>query len=182
MNAKIEEMVNKGKLAATAGFEKGNEMMDKVPALKSKRNKLLVWGGIAVVLLLGAFCLFSGGTATPFEVVKESMIAISQGDLETFIGNVYFSSEQKEEFSKLSDAEVADLEKEFVKEFASSFENMSEDELAALQSAFAAMKEVKTSVDGDVATVTWSVSRAGESIEQSEKLKKDDGTWKIKVD
>ena len=61
MNAKIEEMVNKGKLAATAGFEKGNEMMDKVPALKSKRNKLLVWGGIVVTVVLALVMLFGGG-------------------------------------------------------------------------------------------------------------------------
>lgn len=61
MNAKIEEMVNKGKLAATAGFEKGNEMMDKVPALKSKRNKLLVWGGIVVIVVLALVMLFGGG-------------------------------------------------------------------------------------------------------------------------
>lgn len=182
MNTKIEEIVNKGKLAATAGFEKGNEMMDKVPALKNKRNKLLAWGGIAVVLLLGALCLFSGGTATPFEVVKESMIAMSQGDLETFFGNLYFSPEAKKEFSKLSDAEAAVLEKDLVKQFASMYENVSEDELAVMQSALVAMKEVKTSVDGDVATVTWSVLRAGESEEQSTKLKKDNGTWKIKCD
>lgn len=61
MNAKIEEMVNKGKLAATAGFEKGNEMMDKVLALKSKRNKLLVWGGIVVIVVLALVMLFGGG-------------------------------------------------------------------------------------------------------------------------
>lgn len=61
MNANIEEMVNKGKLAATAGFEKGNEMMDKVPALKSKRNKLLVWGGIVVIVVLALVMLFWGG-------------------------------------------------------------------------------------------------------------------------
>lgn len=61
MNAKIEGMVNKGKLAATTGFEKGNEMMDKVPALKSKRNKLLVWGGIVVIVVLALVMLFGGG-------------------------------------------------------------------------------------------------------------------------
>jgi len=37
MNA--EELINKGKSIAQSGYDKGNGLMDKVPVLKSKRNK-----------------------------------------------------------------------------------------------------------------------------------------------
>lgn len=63
MNAKIEEVTNKGKAAAQAGYDKGNGLMDKVPALKSKRNKLIVWGVLAIMVVAIVFSFIGGGSA-----------------------------------------------------------------------------------------------------------------------
>lgn len=63
MNAKIEEVINKGKAAAQAGYDKGNGLMDKVPALKSKRNKLIVWGVLAIMVVAIVFSFIGGGSA-----------------------------------------------------------------------------------------------------------------------
>lgn len=63
MNAKIEEVINKGKAAAQAGYDKGNGLMDKVPALKSKRNKLIVWGVLAIMVVAIVFWFIGGGSA-----------------------------------------------------------------------------------------------------------------------
>lgn len=63
MNAKVEEMINMGKSAAQAGYDKGNDLMDKVPMLKSKRNKLIVWGVMAVIVVAIVFSFVGGGSA-----------------------------------------------------------------------------------------------------------------------
>jgi len=60
MNA--EDLINKGKTIAQSGYDKGNGLMDKVPALKSKRNKLIAWGVLGVIVLVVLFSLVGGGS------------------------------------------------------------------------------------------------------------------------
>lgn len=62
MNAKVEGIINKGKAAVQTGYDKGNGLMDKVPALKSKRNKLIVWGVLAIIVVTIVFSFVGGGS------------------------------------------------------------------------------------------------------------------------
>ena len=53
MSEANNDLINKGKSAAMKGYEKGNELMDKVSFLKNPRNKKIAW-----CVLGGLLCWF----------------------------------------------------------------------------------------------------------------------------
>ncbi len=178
MNA--EELINKGKSAALAGYDMGNGLMNKVPALKSKRNKLIVWGVLGALVAVLMFSMLGGGSEDPFDVAKNTMVALAKGDLETFFENLYWPDDVREEFSKLSEKEVEVLEKELAKGFIESFSDMTEEQQQLMIEAFSSMKCESVKSSGDEAQVEVKLRKIGGGEDtQTYKLKKYDGEWKL---
>jgi len=177
----VQEIIRKGKVAAKAGYQWGNELMDKVPALKSRHNKMVVWCLLALLSIVAIVNAF-GGSAKPFAVAKETMVALAEGDLETFFWNVYWPRELKDRMAKLSDTEVKVLEKAAVQGFIDSFSNLSEDEQKLMAEAYLSMRCEKETINGDDAKVEVKLRKVGgEEGEATFYLKKDDGEWKLDV-
>ena len=175
-NEKVNEALAKGK----DFYNKGNELMDKVGFLKNPLHKKIAWGALCLLAFLVVGRIFGcGGTQSPFDVVKETMVAIPDGDLETVFSHVYMPPEERERLSKLSAAEVELIEKGIVESFVQSFGNMSAEELAAMKSVFEAIRHKSTKVEGDKAEVTYVMTAGGEENEQHATLRKVDGEWKV---
>lgn len=74
MSEENESLINKGKKAAMQGYEKGNELMDKVSFLKSPRNKKIAWcilGGLVCWFLYS--CLFGVSVSDIESATKDMM-------------------------------------------------------------------------------------------------------------
>lgn len=180
-NEKVNEALANGKAGAQAAYAKGNELMDKVGFLKNPTYKKIVWGVLCLVVLLVVGRIFGcGGTQTPFDVVKETMVAIPDGDLETVFSHMYIPSEERERLSKLSAAEVELFEKQIVESFVRGLGDVSAEELAVMKSVFETIQHKGTKVEGDKAVVTYSLTACGEEKEETVELRKVDGEWKIK--
>jgi len=71
MNSKVKDVLEAGKRNLKDAYEKGNNFMDAVPLLKSKRGKLIVWLCMAGVVLV-AICRMFGGTEVGSRGVNEA--------------------------------------------------------------------------------------------------------------
>lgn len=177
-NEKINVALANGKAGAQAAYAKGNELMDKVGFLKKPLHKKIAWGVLCLLALLVIGRIFGcGGSQSPFEVVKESMLAMTEGDLETLFGHMYIPETERQTLAKMSEAELALAEKQIVSGIMKEYEAMSEDELAVMRAAFASMRHKSTKIEGDRATVVCAVTVGGEERENEMTLRKVDGEW-----
>lgn len=182
-NEKVNEAMKKGVAQAQAVYAKGNELMDRVSFLKNPLYKKIVWGVLGLIVVLAIGLIFRcGSSMSPFDVVKETMVAAAEGDLETFFKHVYIKDEMQEKLSKASDAELELLEKQIVKEYCKVFDGMEPEELKAIQETMRNMKEKSTKIDGDKAKVTAVITQMGEENQRNFCLRKVDGEWKLDMD
>ena len=181
MNKKIEASLGKAKDAAISAIDKGNEAMDKVSFLKNPLHKKIAWGMLAAVaVLLFARIFGCGGSRSPYDVAHESLIALVEGDIETYFENMYVEDEMRQQLSKLSKTEARVLEEKLVEGFFSVFQTLSDDERKIMLEKMAKMKHVSTKVDGDTAVVEVSMTNVdGEEYSQTYTLRKVEGDWKF---
>lgn len=176
MNEKANEALAKGQ----EFYNKGNELMDKVPVLRNPLYKKIVWGVLCLVVLLVVGRIFGcGGSQDPFDVVKETMVAMTEGDIETMFSHIYIPPQERERLAKLSDEEVELAEKEIANGFANMFGNVTEEQLAVMKAAIGTMRHKDTEEDGDKAVVRYVITAGGEEHEDKATLRKVDGEWKI---
>ena len=174
-NEKVNEAMKKGTAQAQAVYAKGNELMDRVSFLKNPLYKKIVWGVLGLVVLLVVGRIFGcGSSQSPFEVAKETMVAIFSGDAETFINHVYIEGENGKTPSR---EELRKLAPMFVKKFQS--DDMDDAAKELLIKMAEGMKEKSTDVKGDEATVTVVMEMMGKEEEKKIKLRKQAGEWKF---
>jgi len=96
MNEKYSEILSRGKKAARKAFDKGNEIMDKVPFLATRTKKLVVWCCIAVAAVASVFIFFCAmlgspgeGAPTPEVAVMRMYAAVKNGDAEGVVKCLY---------------------------------------------------------------------------------------------
>ena len=181
MNKKIEASLSKAKDAAASAINKGNEAMDKVSFLKNPLHKKIAWGILAVVaVLLFARICGCGGSRSPYDVAHETMIALVEGDIETYFENMYVEDEMRQKLSKLSKTEARVLEEKLVEGFFSAVQSLSDDERKIMLEKMAKMKHASTKVEGDTAIVEVSMPGAdGDEVSETYTLRKVDGDWKF---
>lgn len=174
------EKVNGALAKGQEFYNKGNELMDKVPVLKNPLYKKIVWGILCLVLLLAVGRIFGcGGAQAPFDVFKEMMVAMTEGDIETMFSHIYIPQQERERLAKLSYAEAELIEKEIVNGFVNSFGDMSEEQLSIMKATIGTMRLKDVKKDGDKAILTYVMTVGGEDREEDVTLRLVDGEWKV---
>ena len=176
-----EEMVSKAKEAATSMYNKGNEIMDKAPFMRKPLYKKCAWGILSVVALVLVLRIFGcTSSSSPYDVLKESYIALLEGDMETFFSHLYIDEETRAGLSKMSDEEVRLVEEKVAEGFVSSVASIPEGMREVMVERLKEMKHVSTTINGDTAEVVLSGKNfEGEEGELKGTLRKVNGEWKF---
>lgn len=74
MSEENNDLINKGKSAAMKGYEKGNELMDKVGFLKSSRNKKIAWCVLGGLLCWFLYSVLFGVSVSDIESATKDMM------------------------------------------------------------------------------------------------------------
>ena len=183
MNKNIEQaktLAKQGKEKALSVYKKGNDMMNKVSFLKSPARKKVAWGIIGVIALsLFLRICGCGGSAAPFDVARETMVALVAGDMDTLFENMYFP----EEITKLPNAQKTILAEKLINGFIAVYASVSDAEREVIIEGLSDMKHVSTEIDGDTAVVTVSIKNTdGDENSQIYTLRNVDGDWKLKLE
>ena len=172
-NEKVNEAMKKGTAQAQAVYAKGNELMDRVSFLRNPLYKKIVWGVLGLVVLLAVGRIFGcGSSMSPFDVAKETLVAMSSGDVETFLDHLYIPSENGKTLSE-------EEKKLFAQMAMKQIQSGDMDNLDMAKAMIKGMKEKSTDIRGDEATVTVVIRLMGEEHEQKFNLHKQDGEWKV---
>ena len=181
MNETSVSIISRAKGSVISIYNKGNTVMDKVPLLQKPLYKKCVWGVLSVIALVLIFRIFGcASSQSPYTVLKESYIALLEGDMETFFSHLYIDEETRAGLSKMSDKEIRLVEEKIAQDFVTSVASMSEEMREVMVERLNAMKHVSTEINGDTAEVVLSgKSLDGEDSELKGTLRKVDGEWKF---